>query len=157
MYDALNQEAELDLKETSEEVFSVFLGLFVLVFFIYVCRSEFIQFKTSAQRKGFGEYFKNIWNWFDMVGLSMTLLILLLTLFRLQWISIVSMRIMAALASCLNFIKVFDWLRLFEKTAFYVRLIGAILLEIRWYAVLVFMSLLMFGLPLVMLNLNTGK
>lgn len=64
------------------------------------------------------------------------------------------LRIIAALTSCFNFIKIFDWLRLFDKTAFYVQLISEILLEIRWYSILVILSLMTFGLPMVMLNLN---
>ena len=34
------------------------------------------------------------------------------------------LRVLAAFASCFILVKMFDWLRLFEETAFYVLLVG---------------------------------
>ena len=64
------------------------------------------------------------------------------------------LRTLAAIASCFIFIKMFDWLRLFEKTAFYQQLVMELLYEIRHFGILILLSILMFGLPLMMLNLN---
>ena len=38
-------------------------------------------------------------------------------------IAATTLRLMAALASCVLIIKVYDWLKLFEGTAFYIHLI----------------------------------
>ena len=55
-----------------------------------------------------------------MTGLSLTTIITLLTLAGRDWISVENLRVMAAFASCLLFVKLYDWLRLFSSTAFYV-------------------------------------
>ena len=59
---------------------------------------------------------------------------------------------MAALASLLLTSKIFDWLRLFDRTAFYVQLLGATLTQIKEFMLLFAVALLTFGLPLSMLN-----
>ena len=48
--------------------------------------------------------------------------------------------------------KIFDWLRLFDRTAFYVQLLGATLDQIKEFMLLFTVALLTFGLPLSMLN-----
>ena len=55
--------------------------------------------------------------------------------------------------------KLFDWLRLFEETAFYVLLIGETIYDIRYFILLLMTTLIMFGVPLIMLDGNspTGK
>ena len=67
------------------------------------------------------------------------------------------MRIFAAFASCLILLKLFDWLRLFERTAFYVLLIRDTLDDIRYFMVLILDMLMIFGIPLVMLDANSNE
>ena len=65
---------------------------------------------------------------------------------------------MAALASILIVAKIYDWLRLFEITAFYVQLLEATIKGIGSFMLLFFVALLLFGLPFSMLNENrTGE
>ena len=61
---------------------------------------------------------------------------------------------MAAIASCTLMLKVFDWLRLFEKTAFYILLVEVTLKDVSSFLILLVTALMMFGVPMVMLNLN---
>ena len=61
---------------------------------------------------------------------------------------------MAAIASCTLMLKVFDWLRLFEKTAFYILLVEETLKDVSSFLILLVTALMMFGVPMVMLNLN---
>ena len=51
----------------------------------------------------------------------------------------------------------FDWLRLFESTAFFVLLMIETLADIKDFMVLIMVSLLMFGLPMTILNNNRGE
>ena len=127
MYDALNSHAEDEDKSTAANVFNGILAVIVLFLWAYVLRSEVRQFIKTKQREGLGEYFKSIWNWFDIAGLSFTIFIWFMTLFRIDAVEIQKLRIIAALTSCFNFIKIFDWLRLFDGTAFYVQLLAATL------------------------------
>mmetsp|Transcript_10185 Transcript_10185/g.13817 ORF Transcript_10185/g.13817 Transcript_10185/m.13817 type:complete len:252 (-) Transcript_10185:385-1140(-) len=76
---------------------------------------------------------------------------------ELTWMPVEHLRIVAAFASGLLFFKVYDWLRLFEGTAFFVQLILATAHDIRWFLLLLLVALLIFGLPMSMLSLNRDK
>ena len=54
-------------------------------------------------------------------------------------------------------LKFFDWLRLFDRTSFYINLIGMTLSEIKFFLILLIASMLMFGLPLMLLELNSNE
>ena len=82
----------------------------------------------------------------------MTLLILIVTSTGADWPSIEVQRVISALASFLTVLKIFDWLRLFEETAFYVLLVQETLWDIRFFMLLLLTTLLMFGVPLVLLQ-----
>ena len=64
---------------------------------------------------------------------------------------------MAAVASCFVILKLFDWLRLFENTAFYVLLLKQTLKDIKIFIVLIFVALATFGIPMIILNFNREK
>ena len=61
---------------------------------------------------------------------------------------------MAAFASSLIMLKFYDFMRLFNRTAFYVQLLSKTISQIKYFMVLFFVSILMFGLPFSMLTLN---
>ena len=90
----------------------------------------------------------------DLIGFSSILLILFITFFRLDWISTSNLRVIAAFASCIVLLKLFDWLRLFEDVAFYVLLVEETIYDIRHFVMLLLTTLMMFGVPLIMLQPN---
>ena len=59
---------------------------------------------------------------------------------------------LAAFASFSIAMKLFDWLRLFESTAFYINLIGQTVADIKSFIILLLASMLLFGLPKMMLD-----
>ena len=61
---------------------------------------------------------------------------------------------MAAFAIFSMFVKVLDWMRLFDQTSFYILLIKQTIKDIAAFLGLLFISLLMFGIPMIMLNNN---
>ncbi len=67
------------------------------------------------------------------------------------------LRAVAAVVSCSLIIKVFYWLRLFEKPAFFVLLLTETLDNIKYFITLIFVSLIMFGIPMVILNNSRGQ
>ena len=64
------------------------------------------------------------------------------------------MRVIASIACCSLLFKLYDWLKLFNSTAFYIRLIEITLNDIIAFLLLFFISLLIFGIPLTMLDMN---
>ena len=99
-------------------------------------------------------YFRNIWNVVDTLSFLLTLFVIIHTLFDLTYINVREMRTVAAFASFFLVLKLYDWLRLFEKTAFYVRLLSMTLQGIGYFMLLLGIGLLLFGIPLSMISLN---
>lgn len=83
-------------------------------------------------------------------------MVLLILLARVLRIEIEAMRVVAAFASCLTLLKFLDWFRLFEETAFYVHLVSVTLHDIKYFLVLLVTTLMMFGIPLLMLDGNSA-
>ena len=98
-------------------------------------------------------YFSSFWNKLDFMDLLLTLFIVLMTMPKQSDI-INFVRILAAFSSCLKMTKLFDWLRLFDSTSFYIHLISETLSDIQAFMILFFTALGMFGMPMLMLNLN---
>ena len=90
----------------------------------------------------------------DFISLSFTLIIVLTSVFRHTLLPIEILRPLAAIASCLLMMKVFDWLRLFQRTAFYILLVEETIRDVSSFLILLMTALMMFGVPMVMLNLN---
>ena len=65
--------------------------------------------------------------------------------------------VLAALASLCICLKFFDWLRLFDKTSFYINLIGMTLSEVKFFLILLVASMLLFGLPMMIININSTE
>ena len=126
-------------------------GIFTILFIFWSLRTELFQF-AYAERKM--DYICSGWNWVDFFGLMFTLTIAFHTLLEMTLIPIESLRILAAVASLFLLMKVYDWLRLFENTAFYVLLLQETLNDLKWFLVLLGVAFLMFGLPMSMLSLN---
>ena len=63
-------------------------------------------------------------------------------------------RIIAAFSIFILWVKLFDWLRLFDSTAFYVSLLKRTLIDISDFMMLFFVALAMFGSVMYMLQLN---
>lgn len=99
-------------------------------------------------------YFLNYWNVIDILCLITTALVLLESYQLLGIFGMSSLRGLAAIASCLILSKVFYWLRLFKKRAFYILLLERTFDDSRQFISLIFISLLMFGVPMLILNQN---
>ena len=67
------------------------------------------------------------------------------------------LRPMASIASCALLMKVFDWLRLFEPTAFYIKLVQETLWDIKAFLILIVTALATFGIPMIILNLKLDE
>ena len=101
-------------------------------------------------------YLLSLWNWVDMMNLSLTLLVIIASFEPFAFLEIETLRAFASIAGCLLMLKVFDWLRLFEPTAEYVLLIQETIMDTGFFMILIFFALLMFGIPLIILNENRG-
>ena len=69
-------------------------------------------------------YFWDLWNFVDLSSLLLSLIVTANIISHTNWFSMNVLRVMGAAASLFLQIKLYDWLRLFEKTAFYMALIN---------------------------------
>ena len=76
---------------------------------------------SQAHRMGLLKYASSFWNWIDLSGLMMVTLLLLSLWFH--FLSTTTEQIFAAFFILTLFLKINDWLRLFDTTGFYIELI----------------------------------
>ena len=74
------------------------------------------------------------------------------TFFKVSWI-----RAIAAATCLLLILKLFDWCRLFDETAFFITLIIKTLKDIGSFIQLMFLAVFCFGVPLMILQLNAYR
>lgn len=65
-----------------------------------------------------------------------------------------SQRVIAALATLCLWIKVLDWCKLFGPTSFFIKLIIETIIDIKYFMIIFTVALMMFGMPLYILQLN---
>ena len=162
----------MTVKNETEWLIFVILGSTTLVLWANQVKSEIQQlfgYKSKIR------YLLNFWNWFDIIGLATVFVITVTQMcsqlslqpetiippeyfaFGANLIDIQTLRLMAAYA-CFNIVaQIFNWLRLFEGTAFYIMLLVDTLRDVQAFLVLIVASLTWFGLPMVMLNLNRDE
>ena len=99
----------------------------------------------------------SFWNIVDISGLLLALIVLIAGGTKHYVFPIQYLRVCAAFASLFTLMKLFDWLRLFEKTGFYVKLVGETLNDIKYFILLLLTTLMMFGVPVVMLDASSDK
>ena len=63
-------------------------------------------------------------------------------------------RTLASISVCFLWFKIFDWLRLFDKTAFFIKLIEDTLFAIRAFMIIMAVWYLMFGSAFYILNMG---
>ena len=115
----------------------VILGSTVLVLWFNQIKNEVQQFWGLKNKLS---YLTSLWNWMDSISLTIIFVVTVVTMcmklsaqpethipkeyfdfvndyvaIPIEWL-----RIMAAIAACCVLAKIFDWLRLFEETAFYI-------------------------------------
>ena len=92
---------------------------FCLIFIMNQARCEYIQWKNSETNM---EYFSDYWNMNDLTYLILNILVMMMNVFDHEN-TIILQRTFAAISACFLWFKVFDWLRLFDCTAFFILLI----------------------------------
>lgn len=155
--------------EDGEALIFVSLGSFNLILWASQVFSEVLQLIGMEHKIS---YLMSVWNWVYIFGLTSVFLIIIITMgtelslqpetyilgslfsFASHMIDLETLRVMAAVASFCLLAEFFDWLRLFEQTAFYITLVIETLNDIRAFIILIIASLMLFGVPMVMLDLN---
>ena len=105
-------------EDSTRKVLIWILGVSNFALWCYQALSEIKQVKNEEKSCN---HFKSVWNWFDMAGILLTLFVIVCGANEPDaLVNKESLRVVAAFASFFILLKTFDWLRLFEGTAFYI-------------------------------------
>lgn len=134
-YDMISLQNTYPSKSEEDEVRLKILGSITALLLPWMIRIEVVQF--IAEGKSIKKYLFNAWNLVDLVKLSLTSFLTINSLIgwfvERSWFDmkfVQALRILAAFDSFLLVLKIFDWMRLFDNTAFYMSLLAATLREI---------------------------
>lgn len=91
------------------------------------------------------EYFSDSSNAYDVYTYCTSLLLVIVQLLEIDVPPLRFQRLIAAFAVLMTWLKVLDWLRLFEKTSFYIKLITETIYDIGYFMIIFVAALCMFG------------
>ena len=100
----------------------------------------------------FLNHFKDWANWLDTVHLFLTPVLIFSNLWKAPMLQSETNDQIAALVAFSVIAKVYDWLKLFDGTAFYILLIEMTLYKIIDFLTPFWIALVMFGMPMVILK-----
>ena len=87
-----------------------------------------------------------------MIHLSIIAILVVTSLIDIEMIGLENASVLSSFATFSLLVKFYEWLRIFEKPAFYIFLIATTIKDIRAFIILFVASLAMFGIPMIMLN-----
>ena len=132
-------------------MFRILLGLMALALQAYQLYHEIAQARRSSRLM---EHFDNFWNYNDAVWLTLCPTVILLSMPTELPINSGALTTISAFATFSMLIKVMDWMRIFNYTSFYIYLIVQTMRRISPFLLLMIISFFIFGIPMVMLDLN---
>ena len=112
-----------------------------------ICTVYFIIIEVLQVFEKRIRYLKNTYNWMDMVSLSLNAILLTHMFFGLPLIQVL---VLVALA--LQWVKAFYWMRLFQLTARFIRIIKQTIKDIVGFTLLLFVAIAMFANIIYMAN-----
>ena len=141
-------------EESSWKYIYAIINLCSLFYQLYI---ESVQLFQSDDPKRFTKYFTNPMNLFDLFQYMTCLMMMILSMLNLDWPTLPTRRIIAALLVFILWFKMFDWMRLFDSTSFYIKLILVTIYDIMPFMVIYVIFLLMFGCAMDCISLNRGE
>ena len=91
---------------------------FLIVFIAHLVKVEYLQMRNQGVIK----HFEDPYNWADLIQLTMSIVFVLLNFIDYGVLDMTNQRTWSAILVLLLFYKFFDWMRLFDGTAFFMRL-----------------------------------
>ena len=132
-------------------VYYILCGM-TFIFFVNQVNCEIKQYFASEEGL---DYFKDLYNVNDQAYLILNFLVLLMTLNGDNgFVNRNLQRTLAAISSFLLWVKVIDWLRLFQNTAFYVHLIKETVIDMKSFMVVILVWFMAFGTSFYLLTSN---
>ena len=108
------------------------------------------QYRNSGE--SLRKHFESFWNKNDAIWLALTPTFIICSLIG---VSTSTLTIIGAFSCFSLSLKAFDWMRLFDCTAFYILLLTETIEDVKVFMIVFVMSFMMFGVPIFVLSYNT--
>ena len=95
-------------------------GMTYFLLFIDIAFLAWVFHQELKQALDRGKEYLNAWNLVDMGAVFFSFIVTVCILFRAENISFNTLRIVACLASFCLWVKMYDWVRIFEATTSYI-------------------------------------
>ena len=108
----------------------------------------------NEKRGSYKEYFLDIRNCLDLLTYITSIILIIFSMVNYDYPSIENRCVLAALIAISMWLKMLEWLRVFDSTAFFIKLIGTTLVDVLPFFIIFFIFLFMFGSAFYILNMN---
>ena len=139
-----NHSRDSDLYVT---VYPIILGA-CLMFIVNQIMIEYTQIKNANLR----DHYRDFWNLNDLAYLTLNIIVVFSNLHNLMDVSY--QRVLAAWSAIGLWMKVLDWLRLFDATAFFISLYEQTIRAIASFMLVMLTWWMTFGTAFYIINLN---
>ena len=128
----------------------------LLVFIIYQIYVEVMQLLYHEDPDKFLRYFwrDGLINIADLGQYTLTFSLVVLSLFEVDFPSYEHRRVFASILVFILWAKILDWMRMFDSTAFYIKLVFATVKGIWSFLLIYFVILISFGCAMICLSMN---
>ena len=121
---------------------------------VFLMMITFFEFKHA---KDSGLDYLNRWNIVDLGALILSWFVTICIIVRAENLGFSTLRILACFASLFLLVKLYDWMRIFDATGFYIQLIYTTFMDIGGFIFLLLIGLMAFGFPMMFINMNWGN
>ena len=142
-----------DMQENYDE--NCALTYFLLIPDIFLlARTTYKEYNQAVNK---GEDYINIWNLIDLSSFALSWTVTLCILVRYEIPDFRVLRIMACFSSLLLLVKLYDWMRIFDVTAFYIQLLKSTIKDMSTFMSILMYGLLIAGFPMMFIVMNWDK
>lgn len=124
----VDEQNQIDYELREDKIFQrIIFSAFTLVPLLIYVYHEFVQAnadKSLRFSKKVVKHFSSFWNWNDFVWLTFGPTVIFCSIPTEFWIESEKLVTVGSFVTLSMMIKAFDWMRLFDQTAFYIQLIG---------------------------------
>ena len=128
--------AYLTVDPAGESISKILLRLPIYLGAVYFQWFEFLQFIEQLE-SGFLTYFLQLQNAFETTSFFMNMCLMIkYDFFYEQWYSIETQQVIASFATGLMWFRLYTWMRIYEPTAFFKRLLFMTLKDVRSFSLM---------------------
>ena len=143
--------------EDMQENYDENCGITYVLLVADVCLLLMAFANEYRQAKKRDKDYLNLWNIIDLCAAAFSWTITLCILIRCEIPDFRTLRILASFASLFLFLKLYDWMRIFDPTAFYIQLLTWTLKDIKPFIFLLLLGMMTFGFSMLFIFMNWDK